>query len=155
MSKAYPQNRLSITMNSRDKTSPLQSPGILIRNSVLRYAFKACALLCVALGCIGIFLPLLPTTPFLLLAVFFSLRSSPTIHARLLNHPTLDPPLRQYLNQRSISTRVYIRAVIFLWLTISLSIWLLTLPWLKYLLLTIAITVTLYLTKLKRREKRP
>ncbi|MGO0309288.1 DUF454 family protein [Endozoicomonas acroporae] len=67
----------------------------------------------------------------------------------------LGPPLRQYLKQRSISTRVYIRSVIFLWLTISLSIWLLTLPWLKYLLLTIAITVTLYLRTLKRRETHP
>ncbi|MFK0573003.1 YbaN family protein [Endozoicomonas sp.] len=101
------------------------------------------------LGFMGVFLPLLPTTPFLLLAVFFSLRSSPAIHSWLLNHKVLGPPLRQYLDQRSISRKVYIRAVIVLWLTMSLSIWIVKLVWAKCLLLVIAISVTVYLARLK------
>lgn len=138
-------------MSSRDKVLAPQSSGILIRNPVVRWIFKACALLCVVLGFIGVFLPLLPTTPFLLLAAFFSLRSSPAIHSWLLSHKVLGPPLRQYLDERSISRKVYIRAAVFLWLTMSLSIWIVKLVWVKCLLLIIAISVTAYLTRLQRR----
>ncbi|WP_066016546.1 YbaN family protein [Endozoicomonas atrinae] len=141
-------------MNLRDKAPAPQSSGILIRNPVVRWVFKACALLCVVLGFIGVFLPLLPTTPFLLLAAFFSLRSSPAIHSWLLNHQVLGPPLRQYLDERSISRKVYIRAVAFLWLTMSISIWIVKLVWVKYLLVAIGVSVTIYLTKLQRRGAR-
>lgn len=138
-------------MSSEDKDSITRPSGMLIRNPMVRMLFKACALICVVLGFICVFLPLLPTTPFLLLATFFSLRSSPTIYFWLLNHKLLGPPLRQYLDERSISRKVYLRAVTFLWLTMSLSIWLVTMIWVKCLLLVIAISVTVYLTRLKRR----
>ena len=51
------------------------------------------AALCVAIGLIGVVLPLLPTTPFMLLALFFAARGSTRFHDWLVNHPRFGPPL--------------------------------------------------------------
>ncbi|WP_067516063.1 YbaN family protein [Endozoicomonas ascidiicola] len=115
--------------------------------------FQCLAVVCILLGLIGVFLPLLPTTPFLLLAAFFSIRSSPAIHTWLVNHKILGPPLQQYLIDRSITRSVFYRAVSFLWLTISLSIYIITLVWVKWLLIFIAVSVTVYLNRLKQRNQ--
>ena len=124
--------------------------GMLIANPVLRVVFKIGALLSILLAFAGIFLPLLPTTPFLLLAVFFSLRSSPTIYTWLIQHKVFGPPLRQYLDERTISRQTFRRAVTLMWLTIGLSVWLMPVIWVKCLLLAIATGVTVHLGKLRK-----
>ena len=124
--------------------------GMLIANPVLRVVFKIGALLSILLAFAGIFLPLLPTTPFLLLAVFFSLRSSPTIYTWLIHHKVFGPPLRQYLDERTISRQTFRRAVTLMWLTIGLSVWLMPVIWVKCLLLAIATGVTVHLAKLRK-----
>ena len=126
------------------------SSGMLIANPVLRAVCKIGALLSVLLAFAGVFLPILPTTPFLLLAVFFSLRSSPTLYTWLTQHKVLGPPLRQYLDERTISRQSFRRAVTFLWLTIGLSVWLMPAIWVKCLLLIIATAVTVHLGKLRK-----
>ena len=65
----------------------------------------------VALGIVGAFLPLLPTTPFLLLAIWFFARSSPKMEAWLFNHPRFGPPLRDWRDERAIPRRAKIMAV--------------------------------------------
>lgn len=57
------------------------------------------------LGIVGIFLPLLPTTPFVLLAAFFFSRSSPAVHDWLLAHKTFGPAIRDWRENRAISRR--------------------------------------------------
>lgn len=61
--------------------------------------------LCVGLGVIGIALPLLPTTPFLLLAALCFSKGSEKIYQWLVSHPTLGPPIRDWQDKRSISRR--------------------------------------------------
>ncbi len=55
------------------------------------------------LGVIGMFLPLLPTVPLLLLAVFCFARSSERLHDWLVNHPRLGPPIRDWQRSGAIS----------------------------------------------------
>jgi len=54
---------------------------------IKRQFFLFAGLTCVALGTVGIFLPILPTVPFMILAAYCFARSSPKLEARLLNHP--------------------------------------------------------------------
>lgn len=63
-----------------------------------------------ALGVIGIFLPLLPTTPFLILSAFCFSKSSPRFYRWILNHQYLGPPIQDWKNHRAISLKSKIMA---------------------------------------------
>ena len=65
----------------------------------------------VVLGAIGIFLPLLPTTPFLLLAGYFFERGSPEFHKKLLEHPKLGPPIRDWEENKRIKRKTKVIAL--------------------------------------------
>jgi len=75
-----------------------------------------------ALGGLGVVLPLLPTTPFVILAAFCFARSSPAFHARLLNSPTFGPAIRDWRDNRAISRRGKTAAVGAMLLAILISI---------------------------------
>lgn len=75
-----------------------------------------------ALGIIGIFVPLLPTTPFLLLAAALYLRCSPALYEWLLNQKHLGPYIRNFRENRAIPLRAKIVSVSLIWLTISYCI---------------------------------
>ena len=72
-----------------------------------------------ALGVAGIFLPLLPTTPFLLLAAWLFVRSSPRLYDWLMSHPRLGEYIRNFREERAIPLRVKIVSVSLIWLTIG------------------------------------
>ena len=95
--------------------------GRVIR-SPLRYALIALGALFTAAGVIGIFLPLLPTTPFLLLAAACFARSSTAFHNRLLNHRIVGPPIRQWEETRSLSRRAKVSAILSIAVTFCISI---------------------------------
>lgn len=77
----------------------------------VRSIYMLAGFLMTALGIIGAFLPLLPTTPFLLVAVWCFSRSSPRLEQWLLNHRTLGPPLANWQREGAISARAKITAV--------------------------------------------
>lgn len=62
----------------------------------MRFIWAGLGTLCVALGVIGAFLPLIPTVPFLLLAAFLFSRSSPRLHTWLLSHPIFGPLIEDW-----------------------------------------------------------
>lgn len=77
----------------------------------MQWLWKALGVTCVGLGLVGVVLPLLPTTPFLLLAAYAFGKSSPRLHAWITNHPKFGPPLQEWRDHGAISTRAKVLAV--------------------------------------------
>lgn len=104
----------------------------------------------VLLGFMGIFLPILPTTPFLLLAAACYIRSSEKFYNWLINHRFLGIYIKSYLEGKGIPLKTKIFAISSLWITISISIMFFIGPVLiKLLLLIIATVVTIHIISIK------
>lgn len=69
------------------------------------------------LGFVGIFLPILPTTPFILLSAFFFEKASPRFHALLLSHKTFGPMIKDWQQHRRIKRKAKVFAVSFMTLS--------------------------------------
>jgi uncharacterized membrane protein YbaN (DUF454 family) len=76
----------------------------------------------VILGVVGIFVPVLPTTPFLLLAAFCFVRSSARLNRWLLSNQILGEYVRNYIEKRGMTFRLKIITLLLLWTSIGLSI---------------------------------
>ena len=75
-------------------------------------------LISLGLGILGAFLPVLPTTPLLLLAAFLFLRSNQRLYDWLMNHPKMGPYITNFMKHKAIPLRVKIIAISTLWLTL-------------------------------------
>ena len=118
-------------------------------NIVLRWSLITVGLGCTGLAILGIFLPLLPTVPLLLLAAACFARSSERFHGWLLQHPRLGPMIRGYLDGQGIPLKSKIYAIALLWLTIPISaLFLTSLLWVQITLFAIGCGVTVYLLRL-------
>ncbi|MCL4809179.1 MAG: DUF454 family protein [Thermoanaerobaculia bacterium] len=80
-----------------------------------RKLFFAGGVVAVGLGVAGIALPLLPTTPFLLLAAYLFARSSPAHYDRLVSHRVLGPYVRDWAEKRGLRRSAKVRALLLLW----------------------------------------
>jgi uncharacterized membrane protein YbaN (DUF454 family) len=85
------------------------------RHPLLRYGLLVIGWLSLVLGVIGIFLPLLPTTPFILLAAACFLRSSDRLYRWLVSHPRLGPYIEGYLQGKGVPRRAKISALLLMW----------------------------------------
>ncbi len=90
----------------------------------MRTLWLALGLTFLALGLVGIVLPVLPTTPFLLLAAGCFAKSSPRLHRWLLAHPTLGPPIRAWEEHGAIAPGAKRLAVGSMAAVFALSLWL-------------------------------
>ena len=106
--------------------------------------FVVLGALSLLLGLVGIFVPLLPTTPFLLLAAALWVRSSPRLYDWLLAHRRLGPYIRQFRENRAIPLRAKILSVTLLWATLLYCIFFLVAEWwwAQLALLAVAVGVT-------------
>lgn len=110
--------------------------------------YLVCGIICVLVGAIGIVLPILPTTPFLLLAAYLFLRSSPKFYFWLISNRMLGRYIYSYLQYRAVERRSKISALILLWIGLSISM-VLTPSWVKILLLFIGVGVSIHLLMLQ------
>jgi uncharacterized membrane protein YbaN (DUF454 family) len=101
-----------------------------------------------AIGAIGVILPLLPTTPFLLLAAYCFTRSSPRMHRWLHNHPAFGPLISNWNQYGSIDRRSKIIAMIIILMTPLMTL-LIGVPWwaLATQLVVLAAAATFILTR--------
>lgn len=96
------------------------------RLTARQHVLRGLGVVFVGLGFIGAFLPLLPTTPFLLLALACFARSSPAIHGWLLNHRILGPYIIDWERDHSIPMAAKITSIVmmsasFAWLVLGTS----------------------------------
>lgn len=114
----------------------------------------AAGIISVALGIIGIVVPILPTTPFLLLAAFLFVRSSTRLYRWLLTHKILGNYIRNYIHHRSIDRNIKIFTLLLLWGTILFSVYITrNTPWVQVLLIVIAIGVSIHILTLNTTPK--
>lgn len=119
------------------------------RSPVVRLLLVCIGWLAVALGVLGIFLPLLPTTPFLLLAAACFVRSSPAFYRWLLGHPRLGKYIHYYLSGAGMPMKAKIYTLILIWASMLLSAFVLTDSWIpKVILPLIGLAVSLYILRL-------
>ena len=119
------------------------------RNPVARYVLLVIGWLSVTLGIIGIFLPVLPTTPFLLLAAACFVRSSRRFYDWLVTHPRLGPWFRDYLEGNGIPLKGKVYAIATMWLSSGVSCWLVPMFWARIGMLTSATLVSIYILRMK------
>ncbi|MDX9709179.1 MAG: YbaN family protein, partial [Trichloromonas sp.] len=128
------------------KSAPAGKPGSA---PALRWLLFACGWLSIALALLGLFLPVLPTVPFLLLALACFSRSSGRFYSWLVEHEQLGPLVRPYLAVAGMPLRAKVKAILLVWASILLStFFLIDRLWLRILLPCIALGVTLYLLRL-------
>jgi uncharacterized membrane protein YbaN (DUF454 family) len=120
----------------------------------MKYLLIVLGIISLVAGILGIFLPLLPTTPFLLLSVFLFARSSEKLHSWLLNHKILGKYICDFLQDRTISLRIKIISISMLWSTIICSIIFVANGklWLQILLFAIAAGVTVHILSYKTKK---
>ncbi len=104
----------------------------------------------VALGVLGIFVPVLPTTPFLLLAAFCYARSSERFLHWLLTNRWFGAYIKNYREGRGIPLREKLLTIVALWLSIGFSaLYVVESWWGKLLLVAVAVGVTAHLLRIK------
>ena len=109
----------------------------------MRALLVVCGTICVGLGILGIFLPLMPTTVFLLLAAACYARSSERFHRRLVEHPWLGPYIRQ---SQGMTTRQKAISIGVLWASLMVTmVWTAHAGWLRLLLVLVGAGVTLHI----------
>ncbi len=118
-------------------------------SGIKKYLLLGIGSIALALGVIGVVVPLLPTTPFLLLASFCYVRSSARLHRWLMNHRVFGKLLYDYTTHRAVKRNVKISALTCLWLSLAISIYVTGSLHLTIFLVIIGIGVSIHLLKLK------
>ena len=106
------------------------------------------------IGIIGIFIPILPTTPFLLLAAACYARGSKKFYNWLINNKWLGEYIKSYQEGRGISLNIKTLTITFLWITIAFSTFVIVSNFLiQIILIIIAIAVTIHILIIKTKKK--
>ena len=116
----------------------------MVNFAAVKIVLTILGLLSLVLGVVGIFLPLLPTTPLFLLSAWCFIRSSTKLYDWLLNHPYLGKYIRNFREHRAIPLRVKVLSVAMVWLTIGYCIFVVVSGhlWAQLLMFALAAAVT-------------
>ncbi len=120
---------------------------------MLKTLLRITGTISLTLGILGIFLPILPTTPFLLLTAYCYFRSAPAWHKRLLESKHLGPYIKNFQENKCIPVRIKVYSISMLWITICISCFFVSLWWVRILLLVIAIGVTWHILSYPSQPK--
>ncbi len=123
-----------------------------MRSTAKRRFLIAAGTLCTGLGIVGIFVPILPTTPFLLLAAACYMRSSGRFYRWLTNNRVFGAYVRNYIEGRGMPLRIKVFTILLLWLAIGLSIaFAVQSLVIRIILISIAVGVTVHIALIRKR----
>jgi uncharacterized membrane protein YbaN (DUF454 family) len=120
-------------------------PETVTTTGFVRGFLLGVGLLFAALGILGAFLPLLPTTPFMLVAAACFVRSSPAFHRRLLSNRVLGPYITQWQHDHTVPREAKRKAYVLVVVTFGLSIALVDLTWVRVTLAVLAVALVVLL----------
>ncbi len=124
-----------------------------MKASFKKYLLIVLGSLSLGLGAVGVAVPVLPTTPFLLIALFCYLRSSRRLYDWLIHHRLFGTYLYNYVTYRAIPRQTKIGALIFLWVGLITSIILVDALFVRLILLAVGIVVSIHILSLKTITK--
>lgn len=104
--------------------------------------------LAIVLGILGIVLPLVPTTPFMLLAAWCFARSSPRFHDWLLWRSPFGRYIRHWQQHRGMPPGAKSRAMIVIVITFAVSLWLVPLWWVRVMLIIMLAVLLLFIGRM-------
>jgi uncharacterized membrane protein YbaN (DUF454 family) len=121
----------------------------LEKNRFKRIAYLILGIICVCMGIIGVFLPVWPTTIFMILAAWFFIRSSEKYYYLLIRNRIFGKMIRNYREFRGIEKSTRIKSIALLWITLAISFIIVNIICVKILLVCVGIGVTCHLTALR------
>lgn len=120
---------------------------MMLRN-LRRYALMGCGWLALGLGVIGLFLPVLPTAPFVLVAAACFMRSSERMHSWIVEHRVFGAHIRDFLAGRGLRRRTKVVALATLWVSITVTAVLSASVVLAIAIIAVASAVSAYILRL-------
>lgn len=116
----------------------------------MRYILAFLGTVSLALGVLGIFLPVLPTTPFLLLSATLYMRSSDRLYNWLMSHRHLGPYIKNFREHKAIPLRVKVVSVSLVWITLLYcAVFVASAWWMRIMFIAIAVGVTAHILHYK------
>jgi uncharacterized membrane protein YbaN (DUF454 family) len=131
----------------------MTSSSGLHQSPLLRRLFIVLGFLALLLGLLGVFLPILPTTPFILLAAFCFGKGSARFHQWLLNHHLTGPLIKDWYEHQSLRPRVKRWVYLFVVLSFSTSVMLVQATWLKLSLAGLGLLLLIVLWRIPVRDE--
>jgi uncharacterized membrane protein YbaN (DUF454 family) len=135
------------------RPSPTARPQVQLASSRSgRLLWAGAGHVLVALGIIGAFVPLMPTTVFLIMAVSCYARSSTRLHQWLLNHRTFGPVLRDWVEHRSMRARPKAIAITVIVVAFGASFFAIPLVWVRVIHVGIGVALVAFLLRIPTRR---
>ena len=125
-----------------------QRPGSKARRTL----YNVLGMVCVAVGIVGVFVPVLPTTGPVILASILFAKANPRMHAWLLSNRLLGPYLDNWHNKTGITMGHKIGTCAVLWAGLGVSMVVVSAVWLRVLLAVVGVAVTWHVFSLRTRR---
>ena len=148
--------KMATKQDTQATTDGQRTPTFKPVRPAVRFVLIAFGTLALGLGIVGLVFPILPTTPFLLIAAGCYVRSSERLFNWLIHHPRFGSAVRHYVAQKAIPLKVKIVSLTIAWVVLlGTALFLVDRVWLKGLLLAVAVAKTMFMTRIKTLEKAP
>jgi uncharacterized membrane protein YbaN (DUF454 family) len=109
-------------------------------------------LIAISVGAIGIFLPILPTTPFVLLSAGCFSASSPKLSSMIMRSKYFGSYIENYNHKTGVPRKIKYRGILFLWIGLIISMFLVKATAVIFILCVVGIGVTTHIATLKNKE---